>query len=153
MDSEPTAIIHARISQSIFAEICSEINGSKRSLSDWLKEAVDEKLLSENKDKLEREIAIKEEELQILKKKKELFREKEKDIQKISDTEISFLLETKRVVEQDFTFIKGRINLYRNKFGKAYKISEQEFMQLLNSAYEQYLEMKAQKQLTEELQR
>ncbi len=140
MEKEQTSNIGTRIPQSIFGDIIQEINGTDMNLSKWLREAVEEKLTNDNKEKLDIEIKYHEDILNSLKKRKDLFKEKEKDFSKIPAGEVSFLLETGKILEKDFSFIKGRINLYKNRFNKSYRISEQDFMKLINQAQEQAME-------------
>ncbi len=137
MEDNFTQPVSTRVSQEVVGMIIQEINGTKKSMAEWVREAIEEKLTNDNKDKIDQEIKHHEEALESLRKKKESFTEKEKTFSKIPEKEISFLIETKKIIDEDFTFIQGRINLYKNKFHKGFKISEQDFIELLNKACEQ----------------
>ena len=133
VEREQTMSISGRIPIILFSELCTEINHTHQTRSEFIKEAIEEKLLNENKEVLEAEIRYMEKKLEALRSKKEQIKVKKKDMNKIPSGEIPFLKETKKVLEQDPLFLKGRISLYKNKFKKNYRISEQEFLELVES--------------------
>jgi len=134
MRDEPTTIVSARISQTLLLEIHQEIRETGKKLNEFITEAIEEKLLSDNSDFLKAEINKRGRELDVLKKRLETISEKKKNINHIPSQEISFLIETKRIIERDPTFLSGRIRLYKNRFAKHYRMSEQEFLTLLDNA-------------------
>ncbi len=131
-EKEQTMMLGTRISIILFAELCNEIKDIGQTKSEFIKEAIEEKLLNHNKELIAAEIKYLEHKISILKAKEVQAKTKKKDMNKPSKEEIEFLKESKDILIKDPTFISGRINLYKNLFGKYYKISEQNFWELLD---------------------
>jgi len=102
-------------------------------MNQFLTEAIRDKLSSENEAVLDAEILRVETELELLKSRKKSVREKKENLENIPKHELPFLLETKKIIERDPTYLRGRIQLYKNKFSKHFRISEQEFLILLDN--------------------
>lgn len=132
IEKDQTTPITARIPVTLFVELCNEIRETGQNKSEFVKEAVEEKLLYDNKEMLEAEIKYLEKKIVILKNKVKTFKEKKKSMKTLSPQEIEHLKRSKEVLSRDPTFIRGRINLYKNTFNKTYRISEQEFWELLD---------------------
>ncbi len=151
MEDEQTTPISARISLTLLSEIHKEIKDTGKSRSDFVEDAIKEKLFGESSSELlEKEIAYHESIVNNLKKKKQQHKEKEKVLSKIPEREISFLLETSKLLEENPTYCEGRINLYRNKFGKHYRISPNDFFELCYKAVDQNKEKQLMKELEAE---
>ena len=133
-EKEQSVPISARVPLNLFVDIHKELKETKQTISEFLKEAAEEKLLNDNGEALDSEIKYMEKKIGVLKAKKEQIKFKEKDMDEIPSNEISFLRETKEILIESPTYIKGRINLYKNRFDKHYRISEQEFWELLEKA-------------------
>lgn len=131
-EKEQTINIASRIPLNLFAELCNEIKDIGQTKSEFIKEAIEDKLLNYNKELIEAEIKYLEKKVSILKAKKVQAKTKKKEMDKLSESEIQFLKESKDILIKNPTFIKGRINLYKNLFGKYYKIGEQEFWELMD---------------------
>lgn len=134
MAQELTAPVAARIPLSLLADIHNELQESNKNMSQFIQEALEEKLTNNNKEFLDAEILKKETELKILREKRETVAQIKKDIFQVPKEEIPFLLETKKIVDRDPTFITGRIQLYKNKFRKRHRISEQDFLLMMDNA-------------------
>ena len=148
MDKEQTNSISARFPLSLFVEMQKELRETKQNMSEFIIEAVKDKLFNESSPELlDKEIAYHESITEHLKKKKKHHNEKKKILLKIPEREIDFLIETYKILERDPTFCEGRINLYKNKFGKQYRISSNDFFELCSKAEDQVKE----KQVMEEI--
>ncbi len=132
METEQKAPVSARIPLDLFSSLYTEIKKTGQNRSEFVQEAIEEKLLNDNKELIEAEIKFLEKRIKILKVKLIQAKEKKSDLNKLSPEETKFLQESLDVLIQNPTFIKGRINLYKNTFSKYYKISEQEFWELLD---------------------
>lgn len=139
MEGEQTTPISARVPLTLLAEIHKELKETGKNMNEFINEAVRDKLYNEsNVELINKEIEYHQEIVKNLEGKKKQHIEKEKVFDKIPEKEISFLLETKELLEREPTFVHGRINLYKNKFGKHFKISPNDFFKLLNKAEEQH---------------
>lgn len=148
MEKEQTNPISARFPLSLFVEMQKELRETTQNMSEYIIEAVKEKLFSESSaELLDKEIAYHESIVNNLKKKKEHHNEKKQILLKIPKIEIPFLIETQKLLEENPTFCEGRINLYKNKFGKHYRISPNDFFELCSKAEDQFKE----KQTMEEI--
>ncbi len=107
-------------------------------LSEWVRERIDQdlsdiprtkKMIDDYKFKVE-----------ILEARLNSAKQKTEDKKKIPKAELKFLLDCSEAIETNPAFIQGRINLYINRFGKFYKISKKEFMDLLFEAENQHRE-------------
>ncbi len=137
MEREQTIPISARIPLSLLAEVQKELKETKQNMNEFINESVKDKLYNNiNLDLIEKQIELYKELINNLENKKKESVEKEKSFNEISKAEISFLLETKELLEKDPTYIQGRINLYKNKFGKHFRISINDFFKLLDKAAE-----------------
>lgn len=146
-EDNQTTPMSVRVKVSTLLEMNKEIEGTNKTLPDFVREAIEEKLTNDNKEILEQELKKAEWIVKALKNKKKNFVEKEKIIQRIPEKEISFFLDTKKVIEQNPQFIQGRINLYKNKFNKNHlRISIQEFLQMIEGANNQHQEEQILKQ-------
>lgn len=147
MEKEQTIMVGTRIPTLLYSEIQKEIKETGQNMSEFLAEAAKEKIFNQDKEKLEIEISGLKKQLTFLEKKKETFVEKENNFKKIPENEISFLLECLEKLKENPTFVVGRIQLYKNKFNKFYRISPDEFFQLCYAAEEQSQENLAMKEL------
>ncbi len=129
---EQKAPVSARIPLELFSSLYTEIKKTGQSRSEFVQEAIEEKLLNDNRELIEAEIKYLEKRTEILKVKLTQAKEKKSDMNKLSEAEIDFLKAARDVLIENPTFIKGRINLYKNTFNKYYKISEQEFWELID---------------------
>jgi len=138
MEKEQTTPISARIPLSLLAEIHKELEETNQNMSDFIEKAIKDRLFNYcNQELLDSEIAYHKQIIQNLERKKEESEEKEKTLLKIPKSEIQFLLKTKKIIEDNPLYCIGRINLYKNKFNKHYRISEQDFFKLLRQAEDQ----------------
>jgi len=110
--------------------------GSGFNFSHWVDKKIQEELggletLYMEKEKKEKEIKNIDNRIALFEK---YTKEKEEKVQElketISDTEKRFLKESKKILKRDPTFLDGRINLYKNEFGKR-SISKTDFLELL----------------------
>ena len=131
-NEEQSVPITARIPLGLFADLCSEIKDIHQTRSEFMKEAIEEKLISDNKELIESKIKYMEKEVEILKAKKDQIKERKKEVVKITQEEIDFLKETREILLKDPSFLWGRIKLYKNSFNKHYRISEENFWELLD---------------------
>ncbi len=131
MVKEKTQTVSTRLT----VEQVNFILNSKENVGDFVRNAIIDKLESESLDFVNKNIQELEEEKKLLLLKKKLIEKKHKELKEIPSKEIHFLLETKKILEQQPHFTKGRINLYIKTFQKPYKISEPEFFSLLEEAY------------------
>ena len=131
---EQKAPVSARIPISLFANLYTELKHTGQNRSEFIQEAIEEKLTNSDKELMLAEINYMEKKIEILKNKVKTVKEKKEDMNKLSKEEIKFLKESAEKLGKDPTFTKGRINLYKNLFNKHYAISEQEFWELLNKA-------------------
>ncbi len=138
MNDELTTTIGTRINLNLLGEINQELKRTGKRMAAWIKEAVEEKLQNDNKEILDAEIKFLESKLGLLQKRKISMKEKEEDINKIPESEIPFLIQSKQILERDPIFVKGRIAKYKNDYHKTYKISEQDFYELMENAAVQY---------------
>ncbi len=129
---ENTTPITARIPLDLFAEIMSEIKDTNQTRSEFIKEAIEEKILNDNKEFMEAEIKCMEKKVEILKNKVKTFKKKKKNLNEPTAAEIDFLKQSLIILEENPHFIKGRISLYKNTFNKHMRLSEQEFWELMN---------------------
>ena len=130
MTIELTTTIGTRINLELLGDINLELKRTGKKMAQWIKEAVEEKLQNDNSEVLEAEIQFVKSKLSLLEKRKLSIKDKVDNLKQIPSSEIPFLLQTKKLLISDPTFIKGRINLYKNKFSKTYKISDQDFYDL-----------------------
>lgn len=133
MTAEQKAPVSARIPLDLFSNLYTEIRKTGQNRSEFIQEAIEDKLLNDSKELIEAEIKFLEKRVEILKIKLKEAKEKKSDMNKLTDEEKDFLKESREVLGRDPTFIKGRINLYKNAFNKYYKISESEFWELMDS--------------------
>ena len=75
-EKEQTMNMGTRIPVTLFAEVCNEINDTNQTKSEFVKEAIEEKLLNDNKELLEAEIKYMEKKIEILKVKKNQIKER-----------------------------------------------------------------------------
>ena len=105
-----TITVRIRLDQAI------EIEHRKMNVSEFLRERLDEEFGSNDF------IKQKEKELtEQLKKIKQIKKQKAK-VEKIPEKEKIFFKETKEVLKKNPGFLQGRINLYKNLFGKTISI-------------------------------
>ncbi len=148
MEKEQTNPISARFPFSLFIEMQKELRETNQNMSEYIIEAVKDKLFSESSPELlDKEIAYHESIVNNLKKKKEHHKEKKTTLLKIPKGEISFLIETQKLLEENPTFCEGRISLYKNKFGKHYRISPNDFFELCAKAEDQFKEKQTMKEI------
>ena len=126
------APVSARIPISLFANLYTELKYTGQNRSEFIQEAIEEKLTNSDKELMLAEIKYMEKKIEILKNKVEKFKEKKEDMNKLTEEEREFLKESAELLGKDPTFVKGRISLYKNLFNKHYPISESEFWDLLN---------------------
>jgi len=131
-EKDQTTSISARVPLDLFVEIRQEINETGQTMTEFMKDAAEEKLSNVNEQMLDSEIKMLESKLEILKNKKGRVKEKKQDLKKIPEEEIPFLKETKELLFKSPEYTKGRIKLYQNRFNKHYRVSEQEFWDLLD---------------------
>lgn len=136
MEKDQSIPIAVRIPLTMFQEIQLEISDTKQNLSEWFKEAIEEKLYNENKGRLKIQQEYHESIANVYRKKIELFDIKKKQLYEIPKDEVNWLIETKKILFERPEFLKGKISLYKNKFFKNYRISEQEFYELMDRADE-----------------
>jgi len=148
MKEEQTTSISTRIPLNLLTEIHMELKNTDKSRSQFVAEAIKDKLFSESSEELiNKEIALYEAKINNLKQKLEHHKQKEKTFLKIPEKEVSFLIETKKILEQNPTFAMGRVSLYKNKFGKHYRMSPDDLFRLCYKAEEQVSEQKEMEQL------
>jgi len=131
-EKEQKMMLGTRIPLELFADLLREINDSGQNKSEFVKEAIEEKLINDNKELMIAEIKYMEKKIEILKNKVNQFKEKKKQMSSLSPLEMEHLKKSKEILIKDPSFIKGRISLYKNTFNKHYRISEQEFWELLD---------------------
>jgi len=124
-------VLSVRVPLTLFADMCLELEDTGQSRADFIKEAIEEKLCNDNKEILTAEIKYLEEKLAILKNKTIQVKEKEKNMKQMTEEELMFLKESKKIINENPVFLEGRINLYKNTFGKHYRISKEEFWDLM----------------------
>jgi len=135
IENEQTTPISARVPLTLLAEIHKELKESGINMNEFLNGAIKDKLYNSiNIELINKEIAYHKEIVKNLESKKKENADKEKVFDKIPQKDMPFLLETKKLLDKDPTYILGRINLYKNKFGKQFKISPEEFFKLLDKA-------------------
>ena len=132
IEKEDSITIASRIPLSLFAEVHAELRETGQTKSEFIKEAIESKLSEDNEKMLDLEIKMLESKLEILKNKKGRTKEKKQDLKKIPGEELPFLKQTKELLFKSPEYTKGRIKLYQNKFNKHYRVSEQEFWDLLD---------------------
>ena len=101
------------------------------SVSNFVREAIDEKLTKDNPEYLsqkEKELVL---EIEKIRKQKKFLRNRKKE--KISEEEKKFLTESKEIISKNPAYIEGRLKKYINDFNKS-KISKQEFSKLIEEA-------------------
>ena len=153
MDKEITTTIAARIPLSLLGEIHKDLKETGKSMSDFVEESVRERLYSNcNIELVNQEISHHKAIIDSLEKKKKDHSEKEKTLLKIPKNEVSFLIESKEVLEKNPTFCEGRINLYKNRFGKHYRISSEDFFALCYKAEDQANEKKTMEELAPKME-
>lgn len=129
---DQTIAINVRIPIELFAEMSKELSDIKLTRSEFVRDAIEEKLASDNRELMEQKIKYMEKELEVLKLKCNQIKTKRKEMEKIPVGEMEFLKETKILLEKDPTFLKGRIQLYKNRFNKQFRISQADFWDLLD---------------------
>jgi len=110
----------------------SSIKDLNINLSEWVRDKIDEELISLQEIK----VSIKN-----TQKKLQKLKEIEKNIIQcnteneelfgINDRNRRFLLETKVLLKKDPTFLEGRIQLFKNRFGITRNITKRSFLELL----------------------
>lgn len=108
--------------------------------SDFIRQAIQEKLEKEDDDFINKQIRIKKEELERLETYKKLMKEKELIKSNIPKGELPWLIETKKMIQNRPEYINGRLRLYLKQFSKSYKLTKKEFLELLQEAENQYIE-------------
>lgn len=125
------------ISIRISSDLLIGIRQSGQTNSDFIREAIQEKLEKENLDIINEEIEGRQREIKNLEKRKKLLVQKQKETKDISMEEIAFLLEAKEKISKNPLFLDGQHSRYCNLFPKPYKISKQDFIKLLDEAENQ----------------
>ena len=115
--------------------------------SEFIREAVFEKLQRENGGYLKKQEKELLESLEQNRKQQELLGKKKTDRKKIPKKELLWLLETKEMIERSPEFVDGRLNLYTNKFPKPYKTTKQDLFKLMEEAEIQSQEKQILKEL------
>lgn len=137
MADEITTTVGTRINLDLLGDINLELKKTGKKMAQWIKEAIEEKLQNDNAEILDAEIEFLQKKLELLLKRKLLIKDKVKNIKNVPENEIKFLIETKKIIDKDYSYLPGRIRLYKNQFRKNYKISEQEFLEMLDNAHAQ----------------
>jgi len=122
------------ISTRVTLEELAAIKMSGETVADFLKNAIEEKLVMENADFVYKKLQDLENDKKVLLLKKGLIDKKAQNFKKIPNKEIGWLIETKKILEKQPLFIDGRISLYLNIFKKPYKLSKPEFFKLIQEA-------------------
>lgn len=138
MADEITTTVGTRINLSLLSEIHHELQKSGKKISFWIKEAIEEKLQNDNSELLNARINYLKAELKILENKSNETKQKKKDISSINEEEMPFLLWSKKLLEINPNLIKGKIKDYKNRFSKNYRITIQDFYELVQNAEVQY---------------
>lgn len=131
--NEQKAPVSARVPLELFADLYTELKYTGQNRSQFIQEAIEEKLLNCNKELIEAEVKYLEKKIKILKKRAEQIKTKKQKIKEQSKEEINFLKESREILGKNPNFIKGRIKLYKNLFN-AYelRITEQDFWEMLD---------------------
>ena len=137
MEKEATTSISARIPTLEFHEIMMEIRDTKKTISEWIQEAINEKLNNESEHMTELNLQYHKSIIESLEQKKENSAQKKQDLIKLPLNEMVHLKNDKKFLFENPHFITGRISKYRNEFRKKYRISEQDYYQLMDLAEEQ----------------
>lgn len=119
------------------------ISKSGQNKTDFIREAINEKIVREDKEFLNKQIRIKKEEIEKLENFKKIIQEKEEHKANIPSNELTWLLKTREIILQRPEFVVGRLKLYLNTFPKTFKVSQKEFLELLQEAENQYHEKKS----------
>ena len=104
-------------------------------LSEFVRNKLDEELTDDRL--IENRISYHEEELKLWKERRERHEQRTRRLFDLSDSEIKFLVQSKELLDSRPEFIDGRIQLYRNRFGKHFPVSVSEFQNLMEIAARQ----------------
>lgn len=125
MNKEDTSI---PVSTRLPSEIIAAIKLSGKQTAEFLREAVEDKLSLQNLDYLQERIKEKEEELKILRNKKNEIEGREKEKDTMTPQEIEFFVEADKILKNKPEVLDGRIDLYTNLFMKPFKLTRKEFL-------------------------
>ena len=129
-ESEKSNNINVRIS---LDEIIA-IKQSGMNISDFVRQSIQNELIRTSPNFLEKREKEIFEELEQIKQQKKLFELKKEESTNLTKQEIKALLESKKILETNPVFLEGRLNKFINEFGKSYKISKAEFINLMEEA-------------------
>lgn len=126
-----------KVSAWLSMEQVHDIKISGLSLSEYIRDSVDMKRLTENNEFIQEKKKELEKELLRLTKHQDLIEKQKQDFKKIPEKEISWLLDCKRLLEDKPDFTDGRMKIYVNNFPKPYRITKQHFFKLMEEAENQ----------------
>ena len=133
--------VGVKFSSSEHNDILLAAENSGLDKSEYIRQAIEEKLINDNPKLLKKRKKELQEELEKIEKQEEIFKQKNNESTNLTDNEIKFLIESKEKVERNPNFLDGRINLFINDFGKTYKLSRKDFYKLMDEAETQEKEI------------
>ena len=109
--------------------------------SQYIRKAIEEKLLNDNPKLLKKRRKELQEEIEKIDKQIKLFEQKKQESTNLTEKETQFLIESKQKIERNPNFLDGQISLFLNNFGKPCKISRKDFYKLMDEAETQEKEI------------
>lgn len=106
-----------------------KINQFEINLGEWVRDKFDKDFMSS--EEIDKKIAELQEQIETLNGRKALNIKDTKQKDSFSKKEIDFLLKTREILSKDKGYLDGRISKYTNDFGKPFKLSRQDFLELL----------------------
>lgn len=137
-DEIKSNFIGLRFSSEENLDLILSAKNSGSTISDYIREAVREKMSRENGSYLEKRKKELLQELEEIKQQQNLLDKKDEEKKNLPEIEINFLIEAKRRIERNPQFLEGLINKYMNEFGKVYKVSRKDFYELIAEAETQH---------------
>ncbi len=134
--------IQARLTNDEILEINLFCKNTGMKRSNFLRDAIKEKLQNDNPKYLTKRKKELQEELERIKKQEKFFEQKTQESTNFTKAEIQFLIESKEKIEKNPNFLDGCINKFINDFGKPYKISRNDFYKLMDEVENQSQEEK-----------
>lgn len=132
MTEDKTIPVSARLTQ----EQVLAIKLTGETSSDFVRKAVDERLISQDSDFIKKKIKELKENIKILEKRQKEIESKEKEKNILTEKEIRFFIESDEILKRKPEVLDGRINLYTNLFMKTYTLSRKEFLEKIKESYD-----------------